>query len=171
MRSIAISEAIQNVDPSPSHSPMVAWTTASRTPGPRVDHSMTRRGTLQVRPFPTPYSQGSTLHLDGFRKALDLLATGRINAAKRGARAPCGRMLQARFRTSRQLWTSTEWLLVVIFQQKFVAKIRGRPTFPLLWGAKLLQSETRKAIMLAFLIGGAFLIAIRYGIHHGYLSP
>ncbi|MGZ2383938.1 hypothetical protein ACVIDN_005362 [Rhizobium brockwellii] len=81
------------------------------------------------------------------------------------------RMLQARFRTLRQLWTNTEWLRVVNFQQKFVAKIRGRPTSPLLWRAKLLQSETRKALMLAFLIGGSFLIAIRYGIHHGYLSP
>ncbi|PDT23905.1 hypothetical protein CO674_10395 [Rhizobium hidalgonense] len=36
---------------------------------------------------------------------------------------------------------------------------------------KLLQDETRKAILLAVGIGGAFLMVIRYGIHSGYLIP
>lgn len=57
------------------------------------------------------------------------------------------------------------------FQQDFVAKIRGMPTYPFLWRVKLLESETRKALMLAVLIGGALLIAIRYGIYSGYLLP
>jgi hypothetical protein len=59
----------------------------------------------------------------------------------------------------------------VNFQQDFVAKIRGMPTSPFLWRVKLLESETRKALMLAVLIGGAFLIATRYGIYSGYLLP
>lgn len=36
---------------------------------------------------------------------------------------------------------------------------------------KLLKDETRMTVLLAVGIGGAFLIAIRYGIHAGYLTP